>query len=54
MKTFDWIVVGGGIVGISFGNSREIPLKYLCLPIWFELEQNISNKVANEIRESVQ
>ena len=25
----------------SLGNSKEIPSKHLCLPIWFELEEQI-------------
>jgi len=36
----------------SLGNSKEIPTKHLCLPIWFELEENISDKVIKEIKES--
>ena len=37
----------------SLGNSKEIPNKHLCLPIWFELEDNISDKVIKEIKESL-
>ena len=37
----------------SLGNSKEIPNKHLCLPIWFELEENISDKVIKEIKESL-
>ena len=37
----------------ALGNSKDLPLKHLCLPIWFELEENISDKVVNEIKESV-
>ena len=37
----------------SLGNSKEIPEKHLCLPIWFELEENISDKVIKEIKESL-
>ena len=37
----------------SLGKSREIPLKHLCLPIWFELEENISDKVIEEIKISL-
>jgi len=37
----------------SLGNSKEIPTKHLCLPIWFELEENISDKVIKEIKESL-
>jgi len=34
------------------GNSKEIPEKHICLPIWFDLEENISDKVIEEIKES--
>ena len=37
----------------SLGTSKEIPLKHLCLPIWFRLEENISDKVIEEIKESL-
>ena len=37
----------------SLGNSKEIPRKHLCLPIWFNLEENISDKVIKEIKESL-
>jgi len=37
----------------SLGNSKEIPNKHLCLPIWFELEENISDGVIKEINESM-
>ena len=37
----------------SLGKSKEIPLKHLCLPIWFELEENISDKVIEEIKVSL-
>ena len=37
----------------SLGNSKEIPKKHLCLPIWFGLEENISDKVVKEIQESL-
>jgi len=37
----------------SLGSSKEIPTKHLCLPIWFELEENISDKVIKEIKESL-
>ena len=37
----------------SLGDSKEIPAKHLCLPIWFELEENISDKVIKEIKESL-
>ncbi len=36
----------------SLGNSKEIPLKHLCLPIWFDLEESISDKVISEIKAS--
>ena len=35
------------------GNSKKIPDRHLCLPIWFELEENISDKVIKEIKESL-
>ena len=37
----------------SLGKSKDIPLKHLCLPIWFKLEENISDKVIEEIKESL-
>ena len=37
----------------SQGNSKEIPLKHLCLPIWYRLEDNISDKAIEEIKESL-
>ena len=37
----------------SLSASKEIPLKHLCLPIWFGLEENISDKVIKEIKESL-
>ena len=36
----------------SLGNSKKIPERHLCLPIWYELEENISDKVIKEIKES--
>ena len=36
----------------SLGNSKEIPLKHLCLPIWFNLEEDISDKVVEELKRS--
>tara|TARA_Y100000590_G_C15570324_1_gene958312 strand:+ start:129 stop:1184 length:1056 start_codon:yes stop_codon:yes gene_type:complete len=36
----------------SLGNSKEIPLRHLCLPIWYMLEDDILNKVIKEIKES--
>ena len=37
----------------SLGKSKEIPLKHLCLPIWYRLEDNISDKAIEEIKESL-
>jgi len=37
----------------SLGDSKEIPKKHLCLPIWFDLEEKISDKVIKEIKESL-
>jgi perosamine synthetase len=37
----------------ALGRSKEIPTKHLCLPIWFDLEENISDKVVKEINESL-
>ena len=37
----------------ALGKSREIPLKHLCLPIWYMLEENISDNVIKEIKESL-
>ena len=37
----------------SLGKSKEIPIKHLCLPIWFDLEENISDNVIKEIKESL-
>jgi len=37
----------------ALGNSKDIPLKHLCLPIWFELEDEISDKTINEIKLSI-
>jgi len=36
----------------ALGNSKEIPLKHLCLPIWFGLEESISDKVISELKNS--
>ena len=36
----------------SLGNSKKIPERHLCLPIWYGLEENISDKVIKEIEES--
>ena len=37
----------------SLGKSKEIPLKHLCLPIWYRLEDKISDKAVQEIKESL-
>ena len=37
----------------SLGNSKQIPLKHICLPIWYRLENSISDKAIEEIKESV-
>ena len=42
MKTFDY----------DISNSGQIPLKHLCLPIWYGLEESISDKVVSELKES--
>lgn len=34
----------------ALGNSKEIPKKHLCLPIWFGLEETIINKVVAELK----
>ena len=34
------------------GNSKEIPEKHICLPIWFGLEEKISDRVIKEIKKS--
>ena len=36
----------------AIGNSGQIPLKHLCLPIWYGLEESISDKVVSELKES--
>jgi len=36
----------------ALGNSKQIPLKHLCLPTWFGLEESISDKVVSELRSS--
>ena len=36
----------------ALGNSKEIPMQHLCLPIWFDLEESISDKVVSEIKAS--
>ena len=34
----------------ALGESKEIPLKHLCLPIWYNLEESISDKVLQELK----
>jgi dTDP-4-amino-4,6-dideoxygalactose transaminase len=34
------------------GKSKEIPLKHICLPIWYGLEKSISDKVVKELKAS--
>ena len=36
----------------ALGKSNQIPKKHLCLPIWFELEENVSDKVIKELKNS--
>ena len=36
----------------ALGNSKELPLKHLCLPIWFGLEEEVSDKTISEIKSS--
>ena len=36
----------------ALGNSKLIPSQHLCLPIWFELEESISDKVIRELKAS--
>ena len=37
----------------ALGKSKEIPLKHICLPIWYRLEDSISDKAIKEIKESM-
>jgi len=37
----------------ALDKSREIPLKHLCLPIWYMLEESISDNAIKEIKESL-
>ncbi len=37
----------------SLGNSKEIPSKHICLPIWYRLEDSILNKAIKELKESL-
>jgi dTDP-4-amino-4,6-dideoxygalactose transaminase len=34
------------------GKSNQIPLKHLCLPIWYDLEESVSDKVVSELKAS--
>ena len=34
----------------ALGNSKEIPQKHLCLPIWYGLEESISRRVVSELK----
>ena len=36
----------------ALGKSKEIPSRHLCLPIWFDLEESVSDKVVNELKTS--
>ena len=36
----------------ALGNSKELPGKHLCLPIWYKLEKSISDKAIEEIKRS--
>ena len=36
----------------ALGNSKLIPSEHLCLPIWFELEESVSDKVVRELKAS--
>lgn len=40
------------IYDYALGNSKQIPLKHLCLPIWFGLEESVSDKVVSELKSS--
>ena len=40
------------IYDYALGNSKEIPIKHLCLPIWFGLEDAISDQVVKELKDS--
>ena len=37
----------------SLGNSKEIPSKHICLPIWYRLEDSILDKAIKELKESL-
>ena len=34
----------------ALGKSKEIPSRHLCLPIWFDLEESISDQVVSELK----
>jgi len=36
----------------ALGKSNQIPLKHLCLPIWYDLEESVSDKVVSELKAS--
>tara|TARA_Y100001970_G_scaffold293290_1_gene439092 strand:- start:1740 stop:2795 length:1056 start_codon:yes stop_codon:yes gene_type:complete len=36
----------------ALGNSKQIPSKHLCLPIWFDLEESVSDRVVKELQDS--
>ena len=36
----------------ALGDSKEIPSKHLCLPIWYGLKESISDKVVEELKAS--
>ena len=38
------------IYDYALGQSKEIPLKHLCLPIWYGLDEKISDKVLSELK----
>ena len=37
----------------SLGNSKEIPSKHICLPIWYRLENSVLDKAIKELKESL-
>ena len=41
------------IYDYTLGNSKQIPSKHLCLPIWFNLEESVSDKVVSELKNSL-
>ena len=38
------------IYDYALGESKEIPFKHLCLPIWYGLDESISDKVVEELK----